>query len=76
MADTHITADPGSPQIVITREFAAPLDLVFRAHVEPKLLVRWMGPRWYRTARPRNARFALHAAGIHGSRVAIASASS
>jgi uncharacterized protein YndB with AHSA1/START domain len=33
------------PQIIITREFDAPRDLVFRAHVDPELLVRWLGPR-------------------------------
>ena len=45
MPRTEITADPGVPQIVITREFTAPRDLVFRAHVEPELLVQWLGPR-------------------------------
>jgi uncharacterized protein YndB with AHSA1/START domain len=43
--ETEITAEPGAPHIVITREFAAPRDLVFRAHTEPELLERWVGPR-------------------------------
>jgi uncharacterized protein YndB with AHSA1/START domain len=33
------------PVIEITREFAAPRDLLFRAHVDPDLLVQWLGPR-------------------------------
>lgn len=37
MPRTQITADPGVPQIVIIREFTAPRDLVFRAHVDPEL---------------------------------------
>ena len=45
MAKTQITAEPGIPQIVITREFEAPLDLVFRAYTDPQLIVRWLGPR-------------------------------
>ena len=45
MSKTQITAEPGIPQIVIAREFAAPRDLVYRAHVDPDLLVRWLGPR-------------------------------
>jgi uncharacterized protein YndB with AHSA1/START domain len=45
MSKTQITAEPGVPQIVITREFDAPRDLVFRAYTNPELLVRWMGPR-------------------------------
>jgi uncharacterized protein YndB with AHSA1/START domain len=31
--------------ITITREFDAPRELVFRAHVDPELLVQWFGPR-------------------------------
>jgi uncharacterized protein YndB with AHSA1/START domain len=45
MAKTQIIAEPGVPQIVITREFAAPRALLFRAHVDPELLVQWLGPR-------------------------------
>jgi uncharacterized protein YndB with AHSA1/START domain len=45
MATTQIIAEPRVPQILITREFDAPRDLVFRAHVEPELLVQWLGPR-------------------------------
>ena len=45
MGKTRITAEPGMPQIIITREFDAPRDLVFRAHTDPGLLVQWLGPR-------------------------------
>jgi uncharacterized protein YndB with AHSA1/START domain len=45
MGTTNIIAEPGKPQIVITREFAAPRELVFRAHIDPTLLVHWLGPR-------------------------------
>jgi uncharacterized protein YndB with AHSA1/START domain len=45
MSNTQITAEPGTTQIIITREFDAPRDLVFRAYTDPELLVRWLGPR-------------------------------
>ena len=45
MAKTTIVAPPGVPQILISREFAASRDLLFRAHTEPDLLVQWLGPR-------------------------------
>jgi uncharacterized protein YndB with AHSA1/START domain len=45
MAKTEITAEPGVPQIVMTREVDAPRDLVFRAYTDPELLVQWLGPR-------------------------------
>ncbi|WP_433784283.1 SRPBCC family protein [Actinomycetospora sp. CA-101289] len=43
--ETTITADPNVPTILITREFDAPPEKVFRAHVEPELVKRWLGPR-------------------------------
>lgn len=43
--ETTITADPAAPTVVITREFDAPRENVFRAHVEPDLVKRWLGPR-------------------------------
>ena len=42
---TTITAQPGLPFIDIVREFDAPLEAVFRAHVDPELFVQWNGPR-------------------------------
>ena len=44
-AKTRIVAEPGMPQIVITREFDAPRALLFRAHTDPQLLAQWLGPR-------------------------------
>ena len=43
--ETTIAADPNAPTIIITREFDAPPERVFRAHVEPELVRRWLGPR-------------------------------
>jgi uncharacterized protein YndB with AHSA1/START domain len=45
MTKTQIIAEPGVPQIVISREFNAPRELLFRAHIDPELLVQWLGPR-------------------------------
>ena len=43
--DTQIIVDPDVPLVRIIREFDAPPAKVFRAHVDPALLVQWMGPR-------------------------------
>jgi uncharacterized protein YndB with AHSA1/START domain len=45
MSKTNIIAEPGVPFIDVSREFDAPRDLIFRAHVDPELIVQWMGPR-------------------------------
>jgi uncharacterized protein YndB with AHSA1/START domain len=42
---THINVPAGLPLIEITREFDAPVDQLFRAHVDPDLFVQWNGPR-------------------------------
>lgn len=44
-AKAQILVPPGTPQIIMSREFAAPRELLFRAYTEPKLLERWLGPR-------------------------------
>ena len=43
--ETEISADPTVPIIRIVREFDAPPEKVFRAHTDPDLLVRWLGPK-------------------------------
>jgi uncharacterized protein YndB with AHSA1/START domain len=43
--ETQIVADPDVPLVRITREFDAPPAKVFRAHTDPDLVVRWLGPR-------------------------------
>lgn len=44
MPKTQIIAEPAVPQVIVTREFAAPRELLFRAYVDPDLLVQWAGP--------------------------------
>lgn len=41
---TEIVSDPTVPLVRITREFDAPPEKVFRAHVDPELFARWNGP--------------------------------
>ncbi|MGX1471332.1 UNVERIFIED_CONTAM: uncharacterized protein YndB with AHSA1/START domain [Streptomyces canus] len=43
--ETRIVAQPDLPIIVITREFDAPPERVFRAYTDPDLVVQWLGPR-------------------------------
>jgi uncharacterized protein YndB with AHSA1/START domain len=42
--EAQILVDPDVPKITIIREFDAPPALVFRAHADPELFVRWVGP--------------------------------
>ena len=45
MASTHFVAESRVPQVVITREFDAPREFLFRAYTDPDLLVQWSAPR-------------------------------
>ena len=42
--EAQIVADPDVPIVRIIREFDAPVDKVYRAHVDPELVAQWMGP--------------------------------
>jgi len=42
---TKIDAEDGKHDLVITREFDLPLDLLFRAYVEPEIVEQWMGTK-------------------------------
>ena len=42
---TKINAEDGKQELVITREFDLPLELLFKAYVEPELVEQWMGTK-------------------------------
>lgn len=42
---TKVTAAEGKQDLLITREFDLPLELLFRAHAEPELVAQWMGTK-------------------------------
>lgn len=44
---TKITAESGKQEIIITREFDAPRELVFKAFTDPGLYAQWLGPRGF-----------------------------
>ena len=42
---TKINAEDGKQELVITREFDLPLELLFKAHVEADIIEQWMGTK-------------------------------
>ena len=42
---TKIHAEDGKQDLVITREFDLPLELLFKAYVEPEIVEQWMGTK-------------------------------
>ena len=42
---TKIHAEDGKQEILITREFDLPLELLFKAYAEPEIVEQWMGTK-------------------------------
>jgi uncharacterized protein YndB with AHSA1/START domain len=42
---TKIKAEDGKQDLLITREFDLPLELLFRAYAEPEIVEQWMGTK-------------------------------
>ncbi len=42
---TKINAEEGKQYLVITRQFDLPLELLFKAHIEPEIVEQWMGTK-------------------------------
>ena len=49
MNKLDLIAEPGMHSIVITRDFNARRDLVFKAFTDPALIPQWWGPKIYTT---------------------------
>ena len=81
MSDVQITVVPGQTLVTIERAFDAHLDRVVQAHLEPELLIQWLGPygtetiielmeirdggRWRYIHRDANGDFVFHGV-FHG----------
>src|SRR5215469_3595377 len=69
---TKIQAEDGKQELAITREFDLPVELLFKAYVEPDLVEQWMGTRvlkleskkhgsyQYETSDPRGNKYAFN----------------
>ena len=42
---TKVNAEDGKQELVITREFDLPVELLFTAYIEPEILEQWMGTK-------------------------------
>ncbi|WP_188197688.1 SRPBCC family protein [Nonomuraea sp. SYSU D8015] len=49
MSDTEFVIEPGRQDIIMTRVFGAPREVVFRAVTDPELIPRWWGPHFLTT---------------------------
>lgn len=56
---TKIDAEDGKQEIVITREFDLPVDLLFKAYEEPELFEQWMGTKVLKMENKKHGSYAF-----------------
>ncbi|QDP41573.1 SRPBCC domain-containing protein [Radiobacillus deserti] len=49
MSKTKIVAEKGAQNVVISREFNSPRELVFNTYTDPTTVPEWWGPKRYKT---------------------------
>ncbi len=56
---TKVNAENGKQEIVITREFDLPLELLFKAYEEPELFEQWMGTKVLKMENKKHGSYAF-----------------
>jgi uncharacterized protein YndB with AHSA1/START domain len=54
---TKINAEEGKQELVITREFDLPLELLFKAYAEPEIVEQWMGTKVLKLESKKNGSY-------------------
>jgi uncharacterized protein YndB with AHSA1/START domain len=63
---TKITAEDGQQDLVITREFDLPVDLLFKAYEEPEIVEQWMTSKVVKLESKKNGSYQLEKADDKG----------
>jgi uncharacterized protein YndB with AHSA1/START domain len=67
---TKIDAEDGKQDLMITREFDLPLELLFKAYVEPQIVEQWMGTKVLKLENKRHGSYEFETTdprgGTHG----------
>ena len=63
---TKITAENGKQELVIAREFDLPLELVFKAYVEPDIVEQWMGTKVLRLESKKHGSYQFETSDAQG----------
>src|SRR6478736_9586926 len=63
---TKVNGEEGKQELVITREFELPLELLFRAYVEPEIVEQWMGTKVLKLENKKHGGFQFETTDPHG----------
>src|SRR6187402_2091622 len=65
---TKIHAEEGKQELVITREFDLPLELLFKAYEEPELIEQWMGTKVLKLENKKHGSYRFETTDPHGNK--------
>src|SRR6476646_7738118 len=65
---TKINAEDGKQELVITREFDLPLELLFKAYVEADIVEQWMGTKVLKLENKKHGSFQFETTDPHGNK--------
>jgi uncharacterized protein YndB with AHSA1/START domain len=65
---TKINAEDGKQEIVITREFDLPLELLFKAYEEPEIVEQWMGTKVLKLENKKHGSYQFETTDPHGNK--------
>lgn len=63
---TKIDAEDGKQELTITREFDLPVELLFKAHVEPEIVEQWMGTKVLKLESRKHGSYQFETTGPQG----------
>src|ERR671912_438427 len=65
---TKIKAEKGKQELVITREFELPLELLFKAYVDPEIVEQWMGTKVLKLENRKHGSYQFETTDPHGNK--------
>ena len=63
---TKIHAEDGRQELVITREFDLPVELLFKAYTEPEIVAQWMGTKVLKLESKRHGSYQFETSDANG----------
>ncbi len=66
---TKINAEDGKQELLITREFDLPLELLFKAYAEPGIVEQWMGTKVLKLESKKHGAYQFETTDANGNKV-------
>jgi uncharacterized protein YndB with AHSA1/START domain len=65
---TKVHAEEGKQELVITREFDLPVELLFKAYTEPGIVEQWMGTKVLKLENKKHGSYQFETTDPHGNK--------